>query len=183
MRSWLAYSRRLWLVAHSLGSVGGVWWRRGQTFGRAADCLAEHLSRGGGTTPHPGNTFRRSSFLFPPLSGLYCTFTKQTQSQHIFKSAAEYIYNLHARRIYNILHERAIIILSYTHTPARPCLFFSFFFFFLFLFFFYLFFYLFFYIPFLFVCLFAFRRFLFFCFVFLFFSPRIFATVQAAARG
>ena len=31
----------------------------------AADCLAEYLSRGGGTTPNPGNASRRSSFLFP----------------------------------------------------------------------------------------------------------------------
>ena len=31
----------------------------------AADCIAEHLSRGGGITPAPGNTSRRSSFLFP----------------------------------------------------------------------------------------------------------------------
>lgn len=87
MRSGLAYSRRLWLVAHSLGSVGSVWWRLCQTLGRAAergrewqtqraearppsrpllnvgrlplllkrseaaDYLAEHLSRGGGTFP------------------------------------------------------------------------------------------------------------------------------------
>lgn len=41
MRSGLAYSRRLWLVAHSLGSVGGVLLRMGQTLGRAAELVAE----------------------------------------------------------------------------------------------------------------------------------------------
>lgn len=41
MRSWLAYSRRLCLVAHSLGSVGDVWLRLGQTLGRAAELVAE----------------------------------------------------------------------------------------------------------------------------------------------
>ena len=174
----------------------------------AADCIAGHLSRGGGTTPTPGTlpAVRLSSSPFKrSLLRIHKTITKQTQFQQSLKGAAEYIYNLHARRIYNILHERAIIILSYTHTPARPCLFFSFFFFFLFLFFFYLFFYLFFYFPFLFVFFFAFFRFSFlfllyyfsflfafrlfrfafrFSFLFfLFFSTSIFATVPAAARG
>lgn len=41
MRSGLAHSRRLWLVAYSLGAVGGVWWRLGQTHGRAAELVAE----------------------------------------------------------------------------------------------------------------------------------------------
>lgn len=41
MCSWLAYSRWLWLVAHSLGSVGGVWLRLGQILGRAAQLVAE----------------------------------------------------------------------------------------------------------------------------------------------
>ena len=154
---------------------------------------------GGGGLPRRTSQPRRRNNSAPPgtltavrlfsspfkrsLLHIHKTITKRTQFQQSLKGAAEYIYNLHARRIYNILHERAIIILSYTHTPARPPLFFSFFFFFYFLFFFYLFFYLFFYITFLFVCLFAFRRFLFFCFVFLFFSTSIFATIQAAARG
>lgn len=85
----------------------------------------------------PRERFPPFVFSLPPLSDLYRVFTKRPQFRQSLKSAAEYIYNLHARRIYNILHERAIIILSYTHTPARPCLFFSFFFFvFSFLFFF-----------------------------------------------
>lgn len=41
IRSGLAYSRRLWLVAYSLGSVGGVWLRTGQMLGRAAQLVAE----------------------------------------------------------------------------------------------------------------------------------------------
>ena len=211
MRTGLAYSRRLWVVAHSLGSVGGVLWRMGQTLGRAAEFVAEYhqdvqrvangiaicRTWGGCRCCRSGRRRRTASLnistqaaeqlrtpgtlpavrLFSSpfkrsLLHIHKTITKQTQFQQSLKGAAEYIYNLHARRIYNILHERAIIILSYTHTQARPPLFFSFFFFFLFLFFFYLFFYLFFYITFLFVCLFAFRRFLFFCFVFLFSLPQ-----------
>ncbi len=77
-------------MAHSLGVVGGVWSQVGKTLGRAAELVAEwqrdgqrlanglapsvergaaavavEAVGGGGTTPHPGNTFRRSSFLFP----------------------------------------------------------------------------------------------------------------------
>ena len=171
MRTGLAYSRRLWLVAHSLGSVGGVLWRMGQTLGRAAEFVAEYhqdvqrvangiaicRTWGGCRCCRSGRRRRTASLnistqaaeqlrtpgtlpavrLFSSpfkrsLLHIHKTITKQTQFQQSLKGAAEYIYNLHARRIYNILHERAIIILSYTHTPERPPLFFSFFFFFLF---------------------------------------------------
>lgn len=186
----------MWLILWGCGRVnartgGGTWQRMAITRGRGSPVVSPSVERGaaafaveavgGGGLPRrtsqprrrnnsdPGEHFPPFVFSLPPLSDLYRVFTKRPQFRQSLKSAAEYIYNLHARRIYNILHERAIIILSYTHTPARPCLFFSFFFFLLFLFFFYLFFYLFFYVPFLFVCLFAFRRFLFF-FSFFFFS-------------
>lgn len=188
---------------------GGTWQRMTNATGRGSPTVSPSVERGaaafdveavgGGGLPRRTSQPRRRNnsasrerfppfvFSLPPLSSLYYTFTKQSRTKHNFnnfkKNGAEYIYNLHARRIYNILHERAIIILSYTHTPARPCLFFSFFFFFYFLFFFYLFFYLFFYNPFLFVCLFAFRRFLFFCFVFLFFSPFIFCNSSGGGKG
>lgn len=123
------------------------------------------------------SSFKRS------LLHIHKTITKQTQFQQFLK-VRQSIYITYTPAEFIIYYTSALLLYYLTRTPpARPCLFFSFFFFFYFLFFFYLFFYLFFYIPFLFVCLFAFRRFLFFFFVFLFFSPRIFATVQAAARG
>lgn len=167
----------------------------GSFFGVCGRCLVagEENARTGGGLPRrtsqprrrnnsdPGEHFPPFVLPLPSLSCLCCT--NLARFQQFQKNSAEYIYILHARRIYNILHERAIIISSYTHTPARPCLFFSFFFFFCFLFFFYLFFYLFFYITFLFVYLFAFRRFLFFCFVFLFFSPRIFCNRSGGGKG
>ena len=152
----------------------------------AADCLAEHLSPGGGTTPHPVEHFPPFVFSLPPfkrsLFHIHKTTTEQTQFRQFPKSAAEYIYNLHARRIYNILHERAIIILYFHAHPRAPV---PLFFFFLFLFF--LFSFPFVLLSFLFLLyyfsfLFAFRLFRFafrFSFLFfLFFSPRIFATLR-----
>ena len=165
---------------------------------RGAAAVAVEAVRGGGLPRRTSQPRRRNNseprerfppfvFSLPHLSGLYCTFTKQSQNKHnpsTFLKVRHSIYITYTPAEFIIYYTSALLLYyTYTHTPARPCLFFSFFFFFLFLFFFYLFFYLFFYITFLFVCLFAFRRFLFFCFVFLFFSTSIFATVQAAAEG
>ena len=65
------------------------------------------------------------------LLHIHKTITKQTQFQQSLRGAAEYIYNLHARRIYNILHERAIIILYLHAHPRAPVPLFFFFLFFL----------------------------------------------------
>ena len=195
MCSWLAYSRRLWLVAHSLGlcAVFGCGWvkrsdgrrnssQSGNGTGgglltvspfveRGAAAVAVEAVGGGGLPRRTSQPRRRNNsapreyfppfvFFLPHLSGLYCTFTKTTTNVAHFKQFKK------------------------TRQPAVL------FFFFLFLFF--LFSFPFILLSFLFLLyyfsfLFAFRLFRFafrFSFLFfLFFSPRIFATVQAAARG
>lgn len=55
MCSGLAYSRRLWLVAHSLGAVSGVWLRLGQT-----------ARTGGGTWQRMANATGRGSPTVSP---------------------------------------------------------------------------------------------------------------------
>ena len=54
MRSGLAYSRRLWLVAHSLGSVSGVWLRVGKrSDGRRNSSQSGNGTGGGSPTVSP----------------------------------------------------------------------------------------------------------------------------------
>lgn len=118
---WLAYSRRLWLVAHSLGLwavFGGGWVKRsdgrrnsaqsGNGTGRGLPTVSPFVERGvvavdveavgGGGLPRrtsqpgrrnnsePRERFPPFVFLLPPLSGLYCAFTKQSQNKHNFNN-------------------------------------------------------------------------------------------------
>lgn len=134
----------------------------------AADCIAEHLSPGGGTTPHPGNTSRRSSFLFPPLSG----FIAHSQNNHGTNTAP--------------VSTRVDKCPPLCPPLCPPRLFFSFFFFYFFfslsLLFFYLFF--FFYITFLFFSFFFFSVSLFvFLFYFFFFSIIHFCIRPGGGKG
>lgn len=111
---------------------------------RGAAAVAVEAVGGGGLPRRTSQPRRRNNsaprerfppfvFPLPHLSG----FIAHSQNNHgtntipaHFKSAAEYIYNLHARRIYNILHERAIIyIILHAHPRAPVPLFFFFLFF------------------------------------------------------
>lgn len=157
MRSGLAYSRRLWLVAHSLGSVGGVWLRLGQMLGLAAELVAEwqrygqrlanclpSVERGaaavavevvGGGGLHrrtsqprrrnnsdPGEYFPPFVFSLPPLSGLYCAFTKQSRNKHnssTFLKVRQSIYITYTPAEFIIYYTSALLLYYLTRTPPR----------------------------------------------------------------
>lgn len=167
---------------------------------RGAAAVAVEAVGGGGLHRRTSQPRRRNNsaprehfppfvFPLPPLSGLYCTFTKQSQNKHnpsTFLKVRQSIYITYTPAEFIIYYTSALLLYYLTRTPPRARLFFSFFFFYFFfslsLLFFYLFF--FFYITFLFFSFFFFSVSLFvFLFYFFFFSIIHFCIRPGGGKG
>ena len=138
----------------------------------------------------PGERFPPFVSPLPPLSGLYCAFTRQPQNKHNpnnFKKTRQSIYIIYTPAEFIIYYTSALLLFILTRTPprARASFFLFSFFIFSFLFPFY---------PFIFsfsfiLLFFSFRfssfpfRFSFFFFVFSFFLSSYFCNTQVAARS